>query len=107
MKYFLQVSIRTMSNAECTAGLFGWVESQVSDNMICISGFKRGICNGDSGGPLVIQEPGHSYWSIIGVTSWGSALECGLKKPSVFARVSSQLDWIRARVSGTTCPHPS
>ena len=60
MKYFLQVSIRTMSNAECTAGLFGWVESQVSDNMICISGFKRGICNGDSGVALSATAQPHA-----------------------------------------------
>lgn len=101
------MSVRTLTNAECSAGLpFAWLPSMITDNMICMDGFKSGSCNGDSGGPLVVrQAQGHHV--IVGVTSWGSALECGLKKPSVYARVTSQLSWIRDNMSGTTCPAPS
>ena len=82
----LKVSVTTMTNEECSAGLpFAWLPSMITTNMICMNGFKAGSCNGDSGGPLVVRQKSGQY-VIVGVTSWGSALECGLKKPSVYAR---------------------
>ena len=44
---------------------------------------------------------------FVGVVSWGS-VECpvGTNYPVVYARVTSQLLWIKKHISGTTCPKP-
>ncbi|KAG0445225.1 hypothetical protein HPB47_018109, partial [Ixodes persulcatus] len=48
---------------------------------------------GDSGGPLqCMLDDGR--WYLAGVVSWGAG--CGRpRKPAMFVRVSSYLDWIR------------
>lgn len=48
---------------------------------------------GDSGGPLNCFTDG--AWRVYGVVSYGPAGSCNqYKKPTVFTRVSSFLDWI-------------
>lgn len=48
---------------------------------------------GDSGGPLNCQRDG--LWDVDGIVSFGSGLSCNLaKKPTVFTRVASYIDWI-------------
>jgi secreted trypsin-like serine protease len=61
---------------------------------ICLSGLNNGgACQGDSGGPLSTSVNGvHTH---IGVVSFGLALGCELLWPSVFARTSFYIDWIR------------
>ncbi|KAJ8719660.1 hypothetical protein PYW08_011835 [Mythimna loreyi] len=59
---------------------------------LCTSGVGGvGACSGDSGGPLVGVENGREV--LIGVVSFGSALGCQINLPSVFARVTSYVDF--------------
>jgi chymotrypsin len=72
----------------------------IQDSNICSSGEGgRGACSGDSGGPLTTQRNGNSLQ--IGVVSFGLALGCEVGWPSVFARVSSFLDFIQANTDLT------
>ena len=99
-----QVDLTTINNQRChyllRNGLPDYLLPElpdVSDNMICATGHFKGTCNGDSGGPLMLK----GSRTVIGVTSWGQQ-SCNLNVPSVFARVSSQLSWIRA-YAGRIC----
>lgn len=81
--------------------------------MICANDKYKNACKGDSGGPLAYFDQTYNYWTLIGVTSFGSPLiilppnSCNVTEPSVFARVTAQLDWIKSHISGQTCPRPS
>lgn len=67
-------------------------------SMLCAGGQgTSGACRGDSGGPLNCLE-GNS-WVVRGVSSWGG-IGCPTDLYSVFARVSSYIDWISQNVSG-------
>jgi secreted trypsin-like serine protease len=59
--------------------------------MICAGAQGKGGCHGDSGGPLTCNENGR--WIIRGVVSWGNSM-CRTDHYSVFARVSSLVNWI-------------
>ena len=49
-------------------------------------------CQGDSGGPLICNDNGRPV--VYGVTSWGE--DCALAGfPSIYAKVASELDWIK------------
>ncbi|XP_070501648.1 brachyurin-like [Chironomus tepperi] len=66
----------------------------IQPSNICLSGLNNGgACSGDSGGPLTTSVNGvHTH---IGVVSFGLALGCELLWPSVFARTSFYIEWIR------------
>ena len=91
----IEVYLSTSKNQDCPAFRF------ISNNMICAgdSGRIAGSCFGDSGGPLMVGK------TIIGVVSFitypkGNKFKCGAG-PTVFARVASQLAWIKSYVDGT------
>ena len=59
--------------------------------MLCASANNKDSCQGDSGGPLVKGNV------QIGVVSWG--IDCADPNfPGVYARVSSQYNWIESEV---------
>ncbi|XP_067002777.2 venom protease [Anabrus simplex] len=59
---------------------------------------RSDTCQGDSGGPLqILENSSSSVYSVVGVTSFGPS-PCGGKKPSIYTRVSSYLDWIEGIV---------
>ncbi|XP_046885914.1 chymotrypsin-like elastase family member 2A isoform X2 [Hypomesus transpacificus] len=72
-----------------------WWSVMVTDKMVCAGGDgERSGCFGDSGGPLNCQNPDGS-WAVHGVFSFGSGQGCNVvKKPSVFTRISTFVDWI-------------
>jgi secreted trypsin-like serine protease len=54
--------------------------------------FRTTTCSGDSGGPLVARTPNGPR--LVGVTSVGP-FPCGTVAPSIYARVSAGLPFIR------------
>ena len=73
-------------------------------NMLCIIYEEGNACKRDSGGPLVTKpeeddgvSPGQNY-EQIGVTSWSGDRFCNATSWTVYARVTSVLDWIKESV---------
>ncbi len=68
------------------------------------AGGVGGACFGDSGGPLSVVTARGPV--LIGVVSWGEA-DCSTQTPTVFARVSSYLEWIADTTGLATASCPS
>ena len=66
-------------------------------SMICAGGEGKGGCQGDSGGPFVCNEGGK--YVLRGAVSWGHRM-CRTDHYTVFARVSSFIDWINQKMQG-------
>ncbi|XP_066538773.1 elastase-1-like [Hoplias malabaricus] len=71
-----------------------WWSTAVRKTMVCAGGDgKTSGCQGDSGGPLSCFTDG--YWRVHGVVSFGPAADCNTyRKPTVFTRVSSFMNWL-------------
>ena len=54
-------------------------------------------CQGDSGGPFVCEENGH--FVLHGAVSWGNPRCEAESSYTVFARVSSYVDWINDKMA--------
>lgn len=68
----------------------------VTNTMVCAGAKDADACLGDSGSGLVITYKGQIY--LEGIVSWGEG--CGdPKKPGVYTRVPSYLDWIKAHMN--------
>ncbi|XP_045024532.1 trypsin-1 isoform X2 [Daphnia magna] len=88
-----QITILTMTNAECRNRFDGVVTSGIADHMICASYPGKDTCTGDSGGPLLVQDMPGAKWIQIGIISWG--IGCADPDfPGVYTRISSFVDWI-------------
>ncbi|KAF9405532.1 hypothetical protein HW555_013780 [Spodoptera exigua] len=90
------VSLQVITNPVCSQSFGGIIVSST----LCTNGATAagpvGTCGGDSGGPLVVTSGGQRV--LIGVTSFGSSRGCQIGLPSGFARVTSFLSWIQARL---------
>ena len=74
--------------------------------MICAEGVRgQDVSGSDDGGSLVTNEGTH--FSIIGVLSLPTyaGLLDGVE-PSVYARVTEQLEWIEKNIIGLSCSKP-
>ncbi|XP_017101524.2 brachyurin [Drosophila bipectinata] len=88
--YYLDVEVIDQERCMCYF-LPGLVSQK---RHLCTDGSRgRGACNGDSGGPVVVLFQNTSY--LVGVTSFGSAGGCELGAPTVYARITAYLPWIR------------
>ncbi|KAG7259837.1 hypothetical protein CRUP_010492, partial [Coryphaenoides rupestris] len=94
-----------VDHATCTKP--DWWGGMVRNTMVCAGG--DGVvsgCNGDSGGPLNCQNA-QGAWEVHGIVSFGLGLSCNYpKKPTVFTRVSSYVDWINS-VTAYGCGRPT
>ena len=97
----MEVNVNVITNEECdkSDGKFGSYKDSITSNMLCAieEGGGEDACQGDSGGPLIIKGTDASEDIQVGVVSWG--IGCASKDyPGVYARVSSQYDWIKNEV---------
>eukprot|EP00985_Skeletonema_marinoi_P019935 scaffold11609_cov121-Skeletonema_marinoi.AAC.2 len=99
----MEIEVNVISNDECddSDGKFGSYEDQITSNMLCAreEGGGEDSCQGDSGGPLVIKgtDQNGADDTQVGVVSWG--IGCAEKDyPGVYARISSEMDWIKSEV---------
>lgn len=108
----MEVEVKTISNNACEASsgkIGGWDETyngQITENMMCAEESNRAedACQGDSGGPLVMHTDSGDYQ--VGVVSWG--IGCAHADfPGVYARVSSQYNWIQDEVCKRSSDPPS
>lgn len=94
----LEVSLPIVSLSRCrSAGLQYWFT--VSSKQICAGDISNGgvdSCYGDSGGPLFINRGNRS--EIAGVVSWGNGC-ARARKPGVYTRVSSYVEWINSTIA--------
>lgn len=67
-------------------------------SMVCVGGRGSSVCNGDSGGPLSCMEGGK--WVVRGAASWVTSRSCPGNTYSVYARVSSYVNWINGFIQG-------
>ncbi|KAG7251855.1 hypothetical protein CRUP_014286 [Coryphaenoides rupestris] len=92
-----QALLPAVDHATCTKP--DWWGGMVRNTMVCAGG--DGVvsgCNGDSGGPLNCQNA-QGAWEVHGIVSFGLGLSCNYpKKPTVFTRVSSYVDWINSKM---------
>jgi secreted trypsin-like serine protease len=93
-----QVIVPTVTNTQCT-NQYG--SSQIDTTMICAGIVGKDSCQGDSGGPMVVKRA-NGRWYQGGVVSWGQG--CALASHAgVYARTSTQCNWIATTVGKTIC----
>eukprot|EP00984_Skeletonema_dohrnii_P027507 scaffold17065_cov85-Skeletonema_dohrnii-CCMP3373.AAC.3 len=99
----MEVEVNTISNEECddSSGNSGSYQDSITSNMLCAreEGGGEDSCQGDSGGPLVIRgaDLNGADDTQVGVVSWG--IGCARADyPGVYARISSQYEWVRSEL---------
>jgi len=103
-----EVMVKTMSSDECQHAYLNENRAwKMNSNNICTTEeFKRGgksACHKDSGGPLIIEKQGsETQYELIGVVSGGPSPCAQAGVPTAYARVTSQLDWIKKYMAGET-----
>jgi len=105
-----ETEVKVQSNTDCQKK---WRSNKapgkrdITDFMLCAISPGKDSCRGDSGGPLITSSgdgvtPGQNY-ELIGVVNFGGW--CGAYNwrkyeiPGVYARITSELDWIKRTTS--------
>ncbi|XP_053316364.1 acrosin-like [Spea bombifrons] len=82
-----------------------WYNGAVGNYNLC-AGYEQGTfdtCQGDSGGPLMCKRRKANFYTVVGITSWGSG--CGQKqRPGVYTSTQYYLKWIFEHISDNTKP---
>lgn len=88
----------------CAAGNINLPQKVDDKTMVCAGYGGNSVvsgCHGDSGGPFVCQESGR--WVLRGAVSWGDHRCRSRSTFSVFARISTFVDWIRTTMRKPDC----
>ncbi|XP_065336734.1 trypsin eta-like [Cloeon dipterum] len=89
----LEAQIEIRNHTMCREA-YAAIKNVIFPSQICANDAAggKGTCNGDSGGPLFVDGV------LVGVASYIKDCEVA-RYPSVFARVSYYMDWIRSYTS--------
>ncbi|XP_062990604.1 ovochymase-1 [Elgaria multicarinata webbii] len=94
-----QTRVPILSNDVCERNYYLNHPGGITARMLC-AGFAssegQDTCQGDSGGPLVCQNEEEPF-TLYGIVSWGVGC-ASPKRPGVYARVSTFLEWIVSRM---------
>ncbi|XP_058806458.1 trypsin-1-like [Phymastichus coffea] len=108
MPYILQtIDLKIIDRAACNKAVQKVIEKMpgirvfpnlVDETNICSAPSGVSACGGDSGGPLIIKDSNGKN-TVVGIVSWGIS-PCGTRgAPSVYARTSYFIDWIKEKMS--------
>ncbi|XP_021921069.1 ovochymase-1-like isoform X2 [Zootermopsis nevadensis] len=90
----LSGTVQILDNALCNQ-LWNVIRVPIDNSQLCAGIGNAATCGGDSGGPLAVQEQQNGFYSVVGITSFGSPGGCGNKMfPDVSTRVTFYLNWI-------------
>ncbi|XP_030570139.1 chymotrypsin-1-like [Drosophila novamexicana] len=96
--HLMYLKVRILPNKVCKPILHKYDPARFfPSSWVCIAPNKSTPCNGDSGGPLVIKNANGTN-TLVGLTSFGMDTICSLKRPAVYTRVSSYLEWIQSAI---------
>ncbi|XP_014440966.1 complement factor D [Tupaia chinensis] len=76
-----------------TCNLRRYHDGAITERLMCAESNRRDSCKGDSGGPLVCGGV------IEGVVTSGSRVCGNRKKPGIYTRVASYVDWIQSTLA--------
>ncbi|EDO48368.1 predicted protein [Nematostella vectensis] len=95
-----QAEMPIASHKDCSAANSRLVPVH-EESMLCAGHATTGVhvsgCQGDSGGPFVCEESGR--WVLRGAVSWGNPRCLAENFYTVFARMSSYVNWINSKMS--------
>jgi len=102
----MEITVQTKPNNFCEEN-YPHYWKKLTPSMLCGQASGKTICSGDSGGPWVTKVG--SNFVLIGISSWNRGYQprhedCRPGEPSIAARVSDQLLWIKMMMTGTTLP---
>ncbi|XP_037277741.1 trypsin-1-like [Rhipicephalus microplus] len=97
-----KVDVPVLKHSTCIEFYKDFHDLEVKEETMICAGYEEGgrsACQGDSGGPLQCARADGRY-VLAGATSWG--LKCAApRKPGVYARIATRVDWIRSVVGET------
>ncbi|XP_074060579.1 complement factor D [Macrotis lagotis] len=82
-----QVDLPIMDRAVCNQRIY--YDNEITDKMICAESRRKDACKGDSGGPIVCNGVAEGI-----VTSSRSRVCGNWKKPGIYTKIASYVDWI-------------
>ena len=100
----LEAKMPVVDFETCAVGNADMYSPVDNETMVCAGFGGNSVvsgCHGDSGGPFVCKESGR--WVARGAVSWGDHLCRAGSTFSVFARISTFVDWIHVNKRKPQC----